>query len=110
MQDVDERDDDSQPRLARSQHSGTQRLKPVSVPTLSLSELDTELGRWITGDSHHRCHAETGAAPVARWLGTGWLPRMTESLEQLDLLLLTVAAPRKVPRDGIRCHGLRYLT
>jgi putative transposase len=34
---------------------------------------------------------------------------MPESLEALDLLLLTVATPRKVHRDGIRCHGLRYL-
>jgi len=28
----------------------------------------------------------------------------------LDLLLLAVASPRKVQRDGIRCHGLRYLS
>jgi putative transposase len=34
---------------------------------------------------------------------------MPESLEALDLLLLTVATPRKVHRDGIHCHGLRYL-
>jgi putative transposase len=34
---------------------------------------------------------------------------MPESLEQLDLLLLTVARPRKVQRDGIRFQGLRYL-
>ena len=35
---------------------------------------------------------------------------MPESEEALDLLLLTVATPRKVHRDGIRCHGLRYLS
>ena len=28
----------------------------------------------------------------------------------LDLLLLTVATPRKVQRDGIHCHGLRYFS
>ena len=39
-----------------------------------------------------------------------WLPRMPESLEELDLLLLTVATPRKVQRDGIHCHGLRYFS
>ena len=44
-----------------------------------------------------------------RWTAGGWLPRMPESLEVLDLLLLTVAKPRKVHRDGIHCHGLRYL-
>jgi putative transposase len=31
------------------------------------------------------------------------------SLEQLDLLLLTVAKPRIVRRDGIRFLGMRYL-
>jgi putative transposase len=34
---------------------------------------------------------------------------MPETLEQLDLLLLTVPAARKVHRDGIRFQGLRYL-
>ena len=34
---------------------------------------------------------------------------MPESLEMLDLLL-TVPTPRKVHRDGIQCHGLRYLS
>ena len=34
---------------------------------------------------------------------------MPDTVEALDLLLLTVATPRRVHRDGIRCHGLRYL-
>ena len=34
---------------------------------------------------------------------------MPDSLEQLDLLLLTVAKPRKIHPDGIRFQGLRYL-
>ena len=34
---------------------------------------------------------------------------MPDSLEQLDLLLLTVAKPRKVRRDGIRFLGQRYM-
>ena len=33
---------------------------------------------------------------------------MPDSLEVLDLLLLTVSTPRKVQRDGIHLHGLRY--
>ncbi len=32
-----------------------------------------------------------------------------ESLAQLDLLLLTVAKPRKVQQDGIHFQGFRYL-
>ena len=59
---------------------------------------------------HRRVHPETGQTPVARWAAGGWLPRMPDSLEALDLLLLTVATPRKVQRDGIHCHGLRYFS
>jgi len=34
---------------------------------------------------------------------------MPTSLEQLDLLLLTVVRPRRVQRDGIRFQALRYI-
>jgi putative transposase len=34
---------------------------------------------------------------------------MPASLEQLDLLLLTVAKPRQVHQDGIRFHALRSI-
>jgi putative transposase len=38
------------------------------------------------------------------------LPRMPESLEQLDLLLLHEVRARKVRRDGVHFQGLRYLS
>jgi putative transposase len=34
---------------------------------------------------------------------------MAESLEQLDLLLPTVAKARTIPPDGIRFRGMRYI-
>ena len=34
---------------------------------------------------------------------------MPDSLEQLDLLLLTVARTRRVQQDGIRFMGMRYI-
>ena len=34
---------------------------------------------------------------------------MAESLEQLDLLLLTVAKMRKIQADGVRFQGMRYI-
>ena len=37
------------------------------------------------------------------------MPRMPESLEQLDLLLLSVPRARKVRPDGIRFQGFRYI-
>ena len=82
--------------------------KPVTTPALTLSQLDAAVGRYLIDDYHRRVHPETGQAPVKRWLAGGWLPRMPDTLEALDLLLLTLATPRKVHRDGIRCHGLRY--
>ena len=39
----------------------------------------------------------------------GLFPRMAESLEQLDLLLLTVAKTRKIQADGVRFQGMRYI-
>lgn len=48
-------------------------------------------------------------APQARWEAAGFLPHLPESLEQLDLLLLTIARTRRVQQDGIRFQGLRYM-
>jgi len=73
------------------------------------AHLDTVIGQRLTACYHRRVHPETGRTPLHRWLGTGWLPRMPESLDEVGLLLLTVATPRKVHRNGIHCHGLRYL-
>jgi putative transposase len=82
---------------------------PVTAPALTLAALDAAVGRFVVHDYHARPHSETGQPPAHRWAAGGWLPRMPESLEQLDLLLLTVARPRIVHRDGIHLHGLRYL-
>jgi len=84
--------------------------RPVTPPALTLAELDAEVGRYIVGTYHRRVHPETGQSPLDRWAAGDWLPRLPESLEELDLLLLTVSTPRKVQRDGIHCHGLRYFS
>lgn len=47
-------------------------------------------------------------SPLDAWRGDGWLPRMPESLEALDALLVMVAKPRTVHRDGIHFEGLRF--
>jgi putative transposase len=59
---------------------------------------------------HRRKCAETKTPPAERWEASGFLPRMPESLEQLDLLLIQVAKNRRVHRDGIHFHGLRYIS
>ena len=82
---------------------------PPAAPTLTLSEVEARLGAFLLDDYHQRVHRETKGAPQARWEAGGFLPRLPDSLEQLDLLLLTVAKPRRVQQDGIHFQGLRYL-
>ena len=83
--------------------------KPATPPTLTLAQLDAAIHTFITGTYHHRVHSEIGTSPLDAWIADGWLPRMPDSLEDLDLLLVTVAKPRTVQRDGISFQGLRYL-
>jgi putative transposase len=75
---------------------------------LTLAALDTHFQRWLLEDYHERVQAAINAAPQARWEASGFLPRMPESLEQLDLLLLHVAKGRRVQQDGIHFQGQRY--
>lgn len=76
---------------------------------LTLAEMAEELERFLVDEYHHEVHTTTRFKPQDRWISGGFLPRMPESLEQLDLLLLTVPKTRQVHRDGIRFSGLRYI-
>ena len=82
--------------------------KPASPPRLSLAELDAAIGAYIVSTYNVRPHRAIGMAPIEAWRGDGWLPRMPETLAELDALLVMVAKPRTVHRDGIRFEGLRY--
>lgn len=83
--------------------------EPPTAPKLSLPELDATLGAYFLRTYNHRPHREIGMSPIEAWLGQGWLPRMPESLEALDLLLVMVAKSRMVRRDGVHFQGLRYI-
>lgn len=82
---------------------------PRARPQLSLPELDQRLREFLIENYNQHAHSETGVAPQKRWESSGFLPRLPDSLEQLDLLLLTVAKPRRVHPDGIHFQGFRYL-
>ena len=82
--------------------------KPTSSPNLSLAELDRAITAYIASTYHVRVHSETGQTPLDAWRGKGFLPRLPETLEELDLLLVMHAKPRTVRRDGIHFQGLRY--
>jgi putative transposase len=77
---------------------------------LTLPELDARLGRFIIGVYHLQPHSETGQPPPQRWDANGFLPRLPDSLEQLDLLLLTVAKPRKVHPTASTSKGCAIST
>lgn len=78
-------------------------------PSLDLAALDQEIAAFITA-YNERPHREIGTSPKTSWVADGWLPRMPESLAELDGLLLTVPKHRTVQRDGIHFQGQRYLS
>ncbi len=87
-------------------HLGSGSRKPK--PALDLAALDGAIGSFIA-TYNERPHQELGRSPRDAWVAGGWLPRMPDSLEQLDGLLLTVPKHRTVQRDGIHFQGQRYL-
>jgi putative transposase len=76
---------------------------------LTLVELDKLIREFLLEKYHRRIHGETKMPPAERWEKGAFLPRMPESLERLDLLLLTVPKARRVRNDGIHFMGLRYV-
>jgi len=89
------------PQLPRAANGAT---------TLSLAELTALFESYVLEDYNREAHATTRVAPQEHWLANGFLPQMPSSLEQLDLLLLTVPKLRRVQQDGIRFMGFRYIS
>jgi len=83
--------------------------KSRRVATLTIPELSALLEDYLIDEYHVRQHSATGESPQQRWEGTGFLPNMPQSIEQLDLLLLTVPKRRRVHPDGIHFLGMRYI-
>jgi putative transposase len=79
-------------------------------PTLTLAEFDARFRAFLLDVYQRRENAETKMPPAERWQANGFLPRMPDSLEQLDLLLIQVAKARQVRADGIHFQNLRYIS
>ncbi len=82
--------------------------KPPTTPSLTLVDLTRSFETFLQ-DYHQRPQRDLQEAPQPRWVGSGFLPHLPESLEVLDLLLLTVTKKRRIQQDGIRFQGLRYI-
>ena len=80
-----------------------------SQATLTLEAFAPLFKKFVTEEYHQRIHGATRESPLERWQNKGFLPRLPDSLEQLDLLLLTVLRPRKVHRDGIYFQNFTYI-
>jgi putative transposase len=76
---------------------------------LTLEQLAKELETFLVREYHLAPHSTTKEPPQARWEKGGFLPQMPASLEQLDLLLLTVPTTRVVHSDGIQFLAMRYI-
>jgi putative transposase len=83
--------------------------KSLVQPKLSFNELDEQFKSFLLDGYLVRPHGGTGMAPQERWSRGGFLPQLPDTIEELDLLLLTVAKTRRVHQDGIRFQGYRYM-
>lgn len=100
---------DSLSQVLLSRLPGYSRTQADRKAVLSLADLAGEIETYLIGEYLVTPHSTTGQAPQARWEAGGFLPQMPDSLERLDLLLLTVARTRRVQQDGIRFMGMRYI-
>lgn len=100
---------DSLSQVLLSRLPGYARRESERRAVLSLPELTQEIENYLIHEYLVTPHSATGQAPQTRWEAGGFLPQMPESLEKLDLLLLTVPKARRVHPDGIRFMGMRYI-
>lgn len=77
-------------------------------PLLKLEEFQKVFQDWLIQDYMHREHSETGMTPFNKWNSNSFMPRLPESAQELDLLLLTVKKKRSVRTDGIHFESMRY--
>jgi putative transposase len=80
------------------------RQKPVG-PLITLEELEKKFREWLVAEYMNRRHSEIETSPQAKWEAGGFIPRMPNCLQQLDVLLCTEVTQRKVHPDGVRFYG-----
>jgi putative transposase len=89
--------------------AGGEKSARREAGVLTLEELEQRFRRWLLEDDHRRVQKGQRKGPQERWEEGGFVPRMPESLEQLDLLLVHVARKRRVQQSGIAFEGSTYI-
>jgi len=79
------------------------------VRLLTIENFEQAFYRWLVDVYMKREHSETRMSPRFRWEESNFIPRMPDSFEQLDLLLLTVKKARLIRQSGIHFLGMRYI-
>jgi putative transposase len=79
-------------------------------PTLTLVLLEKQLIHSCWRSTIARPSSEGKLSPKERWEHGGFLPRMPDSVEGLDLPLIHEAGTQRVRTDGIHFHNFRYLS
>jgi len=78
-------------------------------PKMKLDEFEIFLKDFLIKNYNMRVHSETKMEPQNMWEKGGFIPRMPNSLEELDLLLLTEVKTRKIHPDGIHFQKIKYI-
>ena len=73
-----------------------------------LEELEELIKNFIINDYNNAIHGTTKETPANLWNKNYIIPQMPESIDRLNLLLLTTRKSRVVQRDGIYFSSLRY--
>jgi putative transposase len=79
-------------------------------PTLTLDSLERHFHTFLLEVYHRRPSSEGKLSPKERWEQGGFLPRMPDSVDRLDLLLIHEVRSRRIRTDGIHFHNFRYLS
>jgi putative transposase len=77
-------------------------------PGMTIHQLQATFQKWLIDEYMHRVHSEIDQTPFERWSTHSAHPRLADSLETLNVLLLKVPDERIVQQDGIRIFNLRY--
>lgn len=71
------------------------RNNPVQV-----ADLDTAFQKWLL-KYHNKIHSEIKMTPLDKWRGDDFLPRLPDSIESLDLMLMKISKQNQMFRDAI---------